>query len=266
MKVRATKRHRSEVAEHLRCLFQDPARVTIGSVYDVHAIVFYNWVWYFQPHHPVQMPGSAELQLIDDLGYPSWYPSVLFEVVDGKLPSDWKCNVFPHNDMQGPVMVIGPDFLVQNEAAYTAMVELEADQVDRFWKRVDSLLLPLESEVLALLLSGDHPVLAILRSQLSTATVSSREFTSAGFHTEFEVAPDAGLLERRDRFAFGDVFGRSGATGAEVGFVLFINDGRLKMLEGCAFDDDWPDMSRYTLSYQNGSRDWDLLNQTLSAE
>ncbi len=36
-------------------------------------------------------------------------------------------------------MVIGPEFVARDQAAYRAMVELEADQVGRFWKRVDLL-------------------------------------------------------------------------------------------------------------------------------
>ncbi|MBR9803381.1 hypothetical protein GYB59_17580 [bacterium] len=138
MRIRATKRHRSEIAEPFRPFIPDPANVTIGKDYEVHGIVFYNWGEYLQPQQFVQMPGIADLQIVDDLGYPAWYPCCLFEIVDGAFPSDWQSNLFSHNDIQGPMVVIGPEFLVRSEEAYQAMVELDADQVDRFWKRLDS--------------------------------------------------------------------------------------------------------------------------------
>ena len=36
-------------------------------------------------------------------------------------------------------MIIGPDFIAKDKESYIAMVELQADQVDRFWKRIDAL-------------------------------------------------------------------------------------------------------------------------------
>ncbi len=38
-----------------------------------------------------------------------------------------------------PALLLGPDFVAKDQAAHASMAELEADQVDRFWKRIESL-------------------------------------------------------------------------------------------------------------------------------
>jgi len=95
--------------------------LTVGREYEVHAAVVFK--------------GLIILQIIDDLRYPSWEASWLFDVVDSSVPSDWVCN-FLHEE---PSMLLGPWFVAKDEESYGAMVELEAEQVDRFWKRVESL-------------------------------------------------------------------------------------------------------------------------------
>ena len=126
MRVRATKRERDECLDEVRLFIPgDGASVTVGKVYEVHAISVFG--------------GNVLVQIVDDLRFPVWYPSVLFEVVNRDLPSDWQCNSFAQISMQKHIVVFGPEFVVQNEAAYNAMVELDADQVDLFWKRVDLL-------------------------------------------------------------------------------------------------------------------------------
>lgn len=73
-------------------------------------------------------------QIVDDFNYPSWEPAWLFQVVEHEVQTDWKCNVFSSGNL-----VIGPEFIARDEQAYTDMVELAAEQVDRFWSRIDSL-------------------------------------------------------------------------------------------------------------------------------
>lgn len=94
--------------------------LTVGREYEVHAVAIFK--------------GFPNLQVIDDLGYPTWQVVWLFEVTDTKIPKDWICNVF-HDE---PVLVLGPDFVARDEVSYGAMVELEAAQVERFWRRVDA--------------------------------------------------------------------------------------------------------------------------------
>lgn len=127
MRVRATKRQRNECPEEVRAFIPgDGARVTIGKEYEVHCISVFN--------------GFVDLQIVDDLGYPSWCPLVLFELTHGKLPADWQSSSTLDSDSRGGAsMAIGPEFVVKDEASIQAMMELDADQIDRFWKRVDSL-------------------------------------------------------------------------------------------------------------------------------
>ena len=79
--------------------------------------------------------GRTTLQVVDDLRYPAWLPAWLFDVVDAAVPSDWICNVF-HDD---PVLVAGPPFVAKDQGAHARMVELEASEVDLFWKREQAL-------------------------------------------------------------------------------------------------------------------------------
>lgn len=81
--------------------------------------------------------GLVLFQFVDDLGLPEWQPCQLFDVVDTSIPEDWRCNVFAEN--QGTLLALGPKFVVENEQALSDMIELVADQVDLFWKRVDAI-------------------------------------------------------------------------------------------------------------------------------
>src|SRR5688572_26007069 len=92
--------------------------VTAGKEYEVHATSVFS--------------GTVMMQVVDDLGYPSWKPSWLFDIVDSAMPEDWICMTY-HGD---PTLVVGPEFIASSLEAYTAMVELEPHQVEKFWKRV----------------------------------------------------------------------------------------------------------------------------------
>ena len=103
--------------------------VTPGKEYEVHAIQVYE-------------DGIPFFQFVNDLGCPAWQPYLLFDVIDTSLRTDWHCNAFPEN--RGTFLAIGPYFVVKDEAALSEMIELDADQVDRFWKRLDALKAPTE--------------------------------------------------------------------------------------------------------------------------
>jgi hypothetical protein len=91
--------------------------VAPGKEYEVHAAAVFE--------------GLVLMQVIDDLGYPGWKPAWLFDVVDTTVPTDWICSTF-HDD---PSFVLGPEFIASSLEGYAAMVELEPEQVERFWKR-----------------------------------------------------------------------------------------------------------------------------------
>lgn len=107
----------SEIAPYTK---QGQTFLTVGSEYEVHAVAIYK--------------GFPAFQVIDDLRQPSWEASWLFEVVNRTVPEDWICNVF----QEDPLLVLGPEFIARDRASYGAMVDLEADQVDLFWKRVEA--------------------------------------------------------------------------------------------------------------------------------
>lgn len=95
--------------------------LTTGREYEVYAVAVFK--------------GLPSVLIVNDIRYPSWEKSWLFDVVDPTVPHDWICNLL-HDE---PVLLLGPEFLAKDEESYGAMVELEAEQVDRFWKWVESL-------------------------------------------------------------------------------------------------------------------------------
>src|SRR4051794_29937467 len=118
----------------------------------------------------------------------------------------------------------------------------------------------LERAVLAMLFAGDHPALAVLRAQLARATVARRELTGVGFFTAIRVAPDAPRLDGPRSIRFGDVEATLAGLVHDAGFVAFINDGALAMLEGHSYDEPWPtDVEHSVLRYHEVPRDLSLL-------
>jgi hypothetical protein len=99
----------------------------------------------------------------------------------------------------------------------------------------------LEKQVLEMLLHGQDEVLAILRQQAKDLEVSSREMTGAGFYTEFLVLPNVQRVPGSPTFKLGDVNGRAENVSHGLGFLLYVKDGALSMLEGYTYDEPWPD-------------------------
>jgi len=121
----------------------------------------------------------------------------------------------------------------------------------------------LEDQLLQMLLRGDNEVLAVLRQQAKEAKVSSRKMTGVGFFTEFDVPPQAPRVMGRPTFKLGDVNGTADNVKHGFGFVLFVADGALSMLEGYTYDEPWPDELRgLILKYSTGQdRDLDGLKK-----
>jgi hypothetical protein len=115
---------------------------------------------------------------------------------------------------------------------------------------------PLESAVLQKLLDGEHPILAALRHQLGGLCVLTREFSGVGFFTQLKPAVEAVPAPFASRtIRFGDVLARIPGLEHGAGFLLFVENGRLDMLEGYSFDEPWPARIRdFTLSYEDPAR------------
>ena len=114
-------------------------------------------------------------------------------------------------------------------------------------------LTPLERGVMGYLLKGDDPTLEILRRQFSAATVVGREYTGVGFFAQFAVDSMSPRIPATQRITLGDVIVEFPRLKHGAGFVLFIDQGAINMLEGFTYDEAWPDqIADFKLSYWPG--------------
>jgi hypothetical protein len=101
-----------------------------------------------------------------------------------------------------------------------------------------------------MLLTGDQPVLAALRSQAKRSTVVSREYTGVGFFCHFAVSEETPSLPQTANFELGDVSAEIKGLAQGAGFVLFVRNGRMVTLEGFSYDEPWPEVADdFVLSY-----------------
>jgi hypothetical protein len=91
-----------------------------------------------------------------------------------------------------------------------------------------------------MLLAGDNAALAVLRQQFAVVEVERREFSGVGFFTYFRVPASTLRLDGRTRMVIGDVYAEVTCLDHVVGFLLFVCDGALDMLECFIHDDQWP--------------------------
>jgi hypothetical protein len=124
---------------------------------------------------------------------------------------------------------------------------------------------PLEIHILSKLLLGDDFVLEILRNQFRHILVRSRENTGVGFFTNFSVPPEIERIPNRRSLHLSDVNATASNVAHGIGFVLFVCDGALEMLEGFTYDEPWPlEISDLRLTYSSGdTRDWNRLKKAL---
>lgn len=101
----------------------------------------------------------------------------------------------------------------------------------------------LESTILDALLRGESEELAILREQARHVTVQKRDYTGVGFLTEFAVPTEAPRVNRK-RLVISDVGADVDELGHGAGFVLFVENGAIRCLEGFSYDESWPSEAR----------------------
>lgn len=111
----------------------------------------------------------------------------------------------------------------------------------------------LECAVIEKLLDADTETCTILKKQCQALKVTNRKMTGVGFFTYLATSGDAPVLPDAMGFEISDVGAKlNGAL--EVGFVLFIREGRLHDLEGFTYDDPWPDVvTSFELFYDGTS-------------
>ena len=115
--------------------------------------------------------------------------------------------------------------------------------------------LELEKEVMIKLLDGTDDTLKVFREQYYRALVKKREFSVMGFFTLFEMPEDSPLSEPPMSIQLGDVVGQLDGVKNGIGFVLFIKNGFIQMLEGYTYGDEkWPkNFTEFKVSYISGS-------------
>lgn len=124
MKARAVKEPREWVSQELKKLgFSDECEpdVTLGKAYEVHTVVVWSNVSFFQ--------------LVGDSGIIGWLPSSVFQIDDQTVPRDWLANRFDDEVS----FIIGPDFITSSKQAYQEMVELHPHKVRLFKARLERL-------------------------------------------------------------------------------------------------------------------------------
>ena len=123
----------------------------------------------------------------------------------------------------------------------------------------ETVLNALELAVLRKLLEGEHPVLAVLRSQIPFVSVTSREFTGHGFYTNLSVNIE--MLQRgcaNGDFPIDDVGADIVGLRHGAGFVLFVRGGYLKQLEGFCYGEKWPIEAAVSSLFYLGAAERDL--------
>ena len=93
--------------------------VTPGKEYAVHAISSYEKIIF--------------ALIIDDLSTPVFIPVRILEVIDGRIPDDWECNL---SLGKGVDLVVGPRFIAGSLDSYGEMVDQELQAVEQLWSRV----------------------------------------------------------------------------------------------------------------------------------
>ena len=95
------------------------------------------------------------------------------------------------------------------------------------------------ARLMPLLLEGEHPTLATLREQYACARISRLEWTGVGFFASFDVPQDVPLAEPA-RITGGNVVIDLDGMPDGGACLLFVDEGKLALLEGYCFYDAWP--------------------------
>ena len=94
----------------------------------------------------------------------------------------------------------------------------------------------------------------ILLEQYRRSQVIKRDFTGAGFFTNFEVPANTPHVEKLTSCSFGDVIASINGSTFDFGFVLFLKDGMLSCLEGYTWADAWPEtIESYELKHSDNN-------------
>lgn len=101
----------------------------------------------------------------------------------------------------------------------------------------------LANQVMEMMLSGEEEILSVLREQYKHASVVSEKHDDAGFFINYRVNKEIKVMDKyKDTFQIGNVDGTVSDLDGAVGFILFIKNGYLTMLERYTNGiDRWPE-------------------------
>ena len=123
-------------------------------------------------------------------------------------------------------------------------------------------LLPLEEAVIRHALAGTHPVLEALRDQWRQAAATVREASGKGVFVTIEVPDTTKALTTVYRVTIADVVVDLPGEPEAIGAVLFVDYGKIAMLELYAFEGAWPsDVSGFRVRYAHDPRTLESLNR-----
>lgn len=121
----------------------------------------------------------------------------------------------------------------------------------------------LADKVMKMLLSGEDNILEILRSQYTDAVIINIENSPVGFFVKYDASNY--VIDNNkyvSDFQIGDLYGSVDGIQFALGFLVYIKNGFITMLEGYTNGiDKWPDNDdKISLTFDSGSkRNYDVL-------
>lgn len=107
----------ASIAE-LEFVRETQARLTANRIYEVQAVSVYK--------------GMSFVLLYQDDATTGFTPRSFFEMIDGEVPTDWICSLFPAGEVQ---LVLGPDILAGSLEPYDAIVDHRSAPLEELWQR-----------------------------------------------------------------------------------------------------------------------------------
>lgn len=122
----------------------------------------------------------------------------------------------------------------------------------------------LANQVITMLLNGNDEVLLMLMEQYKKSVVVSEEYSEVGFYIDYQIDKELRISdEYHDTFQIGDVDGEVNNIKEAVGFILYVKNSYLTMLEGYTnIIDRWPETdSKIKLKYDMTPRNYKSLQK-----
>lgn len=94
-----------------------------------------------------------------------------------------------------------------------------------------------EQKVMKMLIAGEGEPYQTLQKQYEQAIVVKREFTGVGFFTDFKISDE--LVTNSKMYARVDDVQVNCSDGQMYLFILYVNDGKIRALEGYSVIDEW---------------------------